>query len=66
MKIGFKINLGNFQMMSVESSEHDDWADCMKEVFNFLRRLEKKPIQDFVKDFLSVRVREEMKKRVVK
>jgi len=66
MKIGFKINLGNYEMMSVESSEYDDWADCMKEIFNFLRRLDNQPIQDFVKNFLSIRIRDEIKRKVTK
>jgi len=66
MKVGFKINLGNYQMMSVESSEHDTWVDCMKEVFNFLKRLDYPQVRAFTKDFLSMSIREEMKAKVTK
>lgn len=66
MIVGFKINLGNFQMMSVESSEHDNWEDCMREVFNFLKKLDHPKVQAFVKDIMGIKMRAEIKARVSK
>ena len=58
MQVGFKINLGNYEMMSVMSSEHDEWKDCMKEVFDFLLKLQHPQIQRFAKEFVQVKVEE--------
>jgi len=56
MQVGFKINLENYEMMSVMSSEHEQWEDCMKEVFDFLLQIQHPAVQKFAKNFIDVKV----------
>ena len=65
MQVGFKINLQNYEMMSVLSSEHDTWEDCMKENFDFLLQIHHPEVQRFAKSFVDVKVQEPAgKKRI--
>lgn len=65
MQVGFKINLENYEMMSVMSSEHDKWEDCMKEVFGFLLDIQHPAVQKFAKNFVEVKIQEPAgKKRI--
>ncbi|MCK4329457.1 hypothetical protein KAX02_06405 [candidate division WOR-3 bacterium] len=65
MQVGFKINLGNYEMMSVLSSEHDKWENCMKENFDFLLSIQHPAVQKFAKSFVDIKVQEPAgKKRI--
>lgn len=66
MKVSFKINLGNYQTMGVDSSEFEEWESCMREVFLFLQKIQHPAVQSFTKEMLSVEVKERIKKRVKK
>lgn len=66
MKVSFKINLGNYQMMGVESSEFEEWEKCMREVFIFLQKINHPAVQSFVKEMLSVEVKTRIKGKVKK
>lgn len=59
MKIGFTINLGNYESMRVESSEHYKWQDAMAEVVDFLSKVREDHVQQFTSRLLKVRVKED-------
>jgi len=59
MKIGFTINLGNYESMRVDSSEVEDWKQGLAEIVDFLGRLEDKNVKRFTKWLLAVRVSDE-------
>ena len=59
MKIGFTINLGNYESMRVDSSEHYKWEDAMAEIFGFLSNVREDHVQQFAKRMLKVRVKED-------
>lgn len=63
MKLSFKINLGNYQMMGVESSEFEKWESCMREIFLFLQKIDHPAVQKFVKEMLSVEVKGRIKSK---
>jgi len=66
MQVGFKINLGNYEMMSVMSSEHEQWEDCMKENFDFLLKIQHPAVQKFAKNFVAVKVQEPAGRKRIK
>ncbi len=33
MKVGFTVNLGNYESMRIESSEYDHLEDCLEEIW---------------------------------
>lgn len=49
MRIGVTVNLGNYENIRVESSEHEDTLGCTAEVISALKRFGDEPrIQDFI------------------
>ena len=59
MKIGFTVNLGNDESMYVESSEQETGQDALSEVVEFLRRVQEPHVQEFTKELLKVRIKED-------
>jgi len=47
MKLAVTVNLGNYSNMRIESSEHDDFNDCKKEICLALDDFDVPQIEDF-------------------
>jgi len=47
MRLTFKIRLGNYEMMEVESSDHPTARDCMVEIYDLLTKLNHPEIDRF-------------------
>jgi len=49
MKLGVTVNLGNYENIRIESSEHEDALSCTAEVISMLKRFGNEPrIRDFI------------------
>ncbi len=49
MKLKATVNLGNYENISIESSEYDNATDCCREVFNVLVAFKEPRVDDFCK-----------------
>lgn len=58
MKIGFTINLGDYQLMKIESSELENLWDCLREVFLALERVENERVEQFKNSSIFEAVRQ--------
>jgi len=43
MKIGITVNLGDYENIKLESSEHDNWMDAATELFEALWLIKEEP-----------------------
>ena len=53
MQVGFKIALGNFNMLEVMSSEHARWEDCMAELYEFLTKVNSSKVENIVRQIFK-------------
>jgi len=49
MRFGVTVNLGNYENIRVESSEHDNISDCKTEVALALEDMREPRVNDFLK-----------------
>jgi len=68
MKVGFTINLGvtkkagtdKYEFLRLDSSEHENGMDALRELYNFLKQFDHPDIKRFVKAFYGSRVKPEV------
>lgn len=51
MKIGFTINIGNYDSFKIESNDQPDYSHCMIEIYNVLYNLA--PGDSYIAEFMK-------------
>ena len=59
MKLGIKVNLGNYEQLSLESGECDTYEECEEEIVDALKRYRLTPVVAFHMRVFKHREKEE-------